>query len=127
MQLTKDFHIDEFACKDGTAVPTHLIPNVRKLAQNLQVIRDEIGKPIYINSGYRTPQHNKKVGGVSSSRHLTAEAGDLRVDGMRAIELHKVILKLIKEKKIHNGGLGLYNYFVHYDVRPTPKRWDLRT
>ncbi len=84
------------------------------------------GKPIIINSAYRTTDYNKKIGGATQSQHLTASAADIRVEGMTSVALHKVILELIKEGKIHNGGLGLYNTFVHYDIRKTPKRWDLR-
>ena len=36
------------------------------------------------------------------------------------------LAKLISEGKMHNGGVGLYNTFVHYDIRATPTRWDLR-
>lgn len=126
MKITKNFNSVEFACKDGTQVPKSLHLNMVALAQNLQIIRDKVGKPIIINSAYRTPEHNKKIGGASQSYHLTAEAGDIRVEGMTSVALHKVILELIKEGKIHNGGLGLYDTFVHYDIRKTPKRWDLR-
>lgn len=126
MKITKNFNSDEFACKNGTPVPKSLHLNMVALAQNLQVIRDKIGKPIIINSAYRTTDYNKKIGGATQSQHLTASAADIRVEGMTSVALHKVILELIKEGKIHNGGLGLYNTFVHYDIRKTPKRWDLR-
>lgn len=124
MQLTKNFNSKEFACKDGTAVPASLMINVKKLAENLQVLRDYLGKPIVINSGYRTPIYNKKIGGATSSQHLEAKAGDIRVEGMMPKEIHAAILKLISDKKMHNGGLGLYSSFVHYDVRTTPSRWN---
>lgn len=126
MQITKNFNSKEFACKDGTQVPKSLHLNMVALAQNLQIIRDKIGKPIIINSGYRTPIYNKKISGSPKSQHLTASASDIRVVGMSSEALHRVILDLIKEGKIHNGGLGLYNTFVHYDIRKTPTRWDLR-
>ncbi len=127
MQLTKNFNLKEFACKDGTAVPQHLVPNALKLAQNLQVLRDHIGKPIVINSGYRSPNYNKRIGGAPASQHLQACAADISVAGMSSAHVHTVILKLIAEGKMHNGGLGFYNTFNHYDVRPKAARWDLRT
>lgn len=86
-------------------------------------IEREIAKPIHINCGYRTPEHNSKVGGVSSSCHLTAKAADISVKGMTPKEVHKAILDLISEGKIREGGLGLYNTFVHYDIRGTAARW----
>ena len=51
--------------------------NVEKLAKNLQVLRDYIQKPITIISGYRTPEYNKKCGGVKRSQHLLAKAATL--------------------------------------------------
>lgn len=127
MKLTKNFSSEEFACKDGSQVPAAYLPNIQKLADNLQVLRDHLGKPIFINSGYRTPKYNKSVGGAAASQHLTASASDIRVTGMTSKEVHATILKLISEGKMHSGGLGLYNSFVHYDIRKTVSRWDLRT
>jgi uncharacterized protein YcbK (DUF882 family) len=123
MQLTKNFSLGEFACKDGTPVPPEYIPNVKKLAENLQVIRDNINRPIQILSGYRSPAWNKKVGGKTKSYHMKAMAGDLAVKDMTPKQLHKVIMKLIDEGKIKNGGVGLYPGFVHYDVGPANRRW----
>lgn len=127
MKLTKNFNSEEFACKDGSPVPAGLLGNVQILANNLQVLRDYLGKPIIINSGYRTPSYNTKIGGAPGSQHKDAKAGDIRVAGMTSKQVHDAILKLIKEGKMHNGGVGIYNTFVHYDVRNVPARWDFRT
>jgi len=123
MKLTTNFQLSEFSCKDGTRVPDDLLPNVMELAKNLQVIRDEIGEGLSILSGYRTPSWNKKVGGASNSQHMQAKAADLTTKSLTPKKLHAVILRLIKEGKIKNGGVGLYPGFVHYDVRDTPARW----
>lgn len=122
-QLTTNFNISEFACKDGTAVPASLRANAKELAQNLQKLRDAVGKPININSAYRTPKHNKSIGGKSNSQHLYAKAADIRIRGMTPAEVKKRILELIKKKKMKQGGIGLYNTFVHYDIRGTAARW----
>lgn len=126
MKLTNNFKSEEFACHDGTQVPEAYLPNVKNLAENLQVLRDYVGKPIIINSGYRTPSYNKRIGGVSASQHLTASAGDIRIAGLTSVQIHHIISDLIQQGKMHNGGLGLYDTFVHYDIRKTPARWDLR-
>lgn len=126
MKLTKNFSLSEFKCNDGTDVPEVYICNVKRLAKNLQVIRDFFGKAIIINSGYRTPTHNKAVGGGSKSQHLTASAGDLRIKGMSSLELKNGIEELIRAGEIEEGGLGLYDSFVHYDVRGRKARWDFR-
>ena len=41
MKLEENFSLSEFRCKDGTEVPDELLDNVRLLAKNLQVLRDE--------------------------------------------------------------------------------------
>jgi uncharacterized protein YcbK (DUF882 family) len=123
MQLTKNFQLSEFSCHDGTPVPSGLIGNVQLLANNLQVLRDDIGQPITILSGYRTQAWNKKVGGKPQSFHMKAMAADLTVKGMTPKQLHARIEKLIKAGKMKAGGLGLYPGFVHYDVRGRNARW----
>jgi len=122
-QLTTNFKLSEFACKDGTPVPSNLMSNVKALATNLQVLRDTIKKPIKINSSYRTPTHNKSVGGASNSQHLYAKAADIAVKGMTPAQVRKQIESLINSKKMSQGGIGRYNTFVHYDIRGTKARW----
>ena len=122
MKLTKSFQLSEFACNDGTQVPEALIPNVKELAKNLQVLRDEIGESLTINSGYRSPYWNKKIGGVKSSMHLKAMASDLVCKSLTPKQLKAVIEKLIKQGKMKNGGIGLYPSFVHYDIGAV-RRW----
>ena len=124
MKLTKDFHLSEFDCKDGTPVPDEYFDNVFELAVNLQVLRDEIDEPVFISgSGYRTKSHNKKVGGAKNSQHLVAKAADISVKSKTPKELAEVIEKLISEKKMKQGGIGIYPGFVHYDTRGTKARW----
>ena len=96
MQLTKNFSLWEFRCKDGTDVPDEYLENVKELAENLQVLRDYIDKPIHVISGYRSPKYNRKIGGARRSQHMTARAGDLIVKGMTPDEVKDAILHLIK-------------------------------
>ena len=124
MKLTTNFTLREFECNDGTTVPEKYISNVNKLAYNLQVLRDELKKPIHINSGYRHPAYNKRIGGAKFSQHLTASASDITVRDITPKKLARTILKLIKQGKMNEGGVGLYNGFVHYDIRGTKARWD---
>ena len=79
MKLTENFSISEFRCKDGTDVPPELVDNVTLLAKNLQIIRQKIGKPLRVISGYRSPAYNKKCGGTKKSQHMQAKAAELRV------------------------------------------------
>jgi len=124
MKLTQNFSRSEFDCKDGTKVPEGFIDNLQELADNLQVLRDYVESPVSITgSGYRTPSHNKKVGGAKRSQHLTASAADINAEGYTPKQLHMIIELLIDEGKMKQGGLGLYNTFVHYDIRGTKARW----
>lgn len=122
-RLSKNFTLDEFASKDGAITPPDVLENLRNLAKNLQVIRDEIGKPIKINSGYRSPEHNKSVGGVKNSMHTKGKAADIHISGLTPNQIAAVIFMLIEQKKIKQGGVGIYPNFVHYDIRGTKARW----
>ena len=123
MKLTKNFALEEFACNDGRPVPDQYIPNVKELAYNLQVLRDYLGEPIRINSAYRHPAYNKKVGGKPASQHLTASAADIVAKSKTPKQLAAIIEKLIFAGKMKQGGLGLYPGFVHYDIRGKKARW----
>lgn len=122
MQLTTNFSLSEFN-KHGFALNETVLKNIKALAKNLQVLRDEVKKPIKITSGYRSPEHNAKVGGVKSSRHITGEAADFKIAGMTPKEVAAVIEKLIAAGKMEEGGIGIYSTWVHYDHRNTKARW----
>lgn len=106
-------------CPEG-----ELFDNLTKLAEALQVVRNHVGHPIRVISGYRSPAYNEKIGGASRSMHMQAKAADLKCSALTPKELHKVILTLIEEGKIPQGGVGLYETFVHYDIRGTKARWN---
>lgn len=122
MQLTKNFNLSEFN-KHNFALNETVLRNIQALANNLQVLRDEVNKPIKITSGYRSPEHNAKVGGVKSSRHITGEAADFKIAGMTPKQVAAVIEKLIAAGKMEEGGLGTYSTWVHYDHRNVKARW----
>tara|TARA_R100001086_G_scaffold234223_1_gene156336 strand:+ start:5638 stop:6018 length:381 start_codon:yes stop_codon:yes gene_type:complete len=124
--MTQNFSKHEFDSKCGSDMPESVYHNVVKVATQLQFLRNYIGKPIKINSGYRSPEHNKRIGGVSKSQHLLGKAADIVVKGMSTVELHKAIETLISEGNMLQGGLGLYDSFVHYDIRGRKARWDYR-
>ena len=124
MRLTKNFYLNEFDCKDGNQVPTSLIPNVQLLAEQLQIVRDVVREPIYINSAYRHTEYNKAVGGSQFSQHLLAKAADITIGSMTPDEVWRLLNNMMLEGHIINGGLGKYNSFNHYDVREYPARWD---
>jgi uncharacterized protein YcbK (DUF882 family) len=123
MKLAENFSISEWDCHDGTACPWNLVDNARECAQNLQVLRDVVGKPIHIISGYRNPSYNKRIGGARRSYHMKALAADIKIKGMKPREVRAIILELISDGKMKAGGVGLYRTFVHYDCRGRNARW----
>ena len=124
MKITDNFYLNEFNCKDGTVVPSVYMDNVCKLAEQLEVIRDVVRAPIRINSSYRHTEYNRAVGGSSRSQHLTASAVDIVIDGMSAHEVYILLNQMAIDCKIHNGGIGKYNSFTHYDIRDNEARWN---
>lgn len=123
MKLSKNFSLSEFACNDGTQFPVELMENVKLLVEQLQVLRDHLNTPIKINSGHRTKAHNKKIGGVRNSRHISAEAADIVVRGVPADLVQETIKQLINDGKMKEGGVGSYLTFTHYDIRSKKARW----
>ena len=123
LQLTEHFALAEFACNDGTVVPDKYLYNAWQLALNLEVLRAQLVRPVTINSGYRTAAYNASVGGVASSQHLTCRAADIVVPSVPPEVVADTIEALISRGLMHNGGIGRYSTFTHYDVRPLPARW----
>ena len=129
--LTKNFSLSEFAQRDPyRPVPTEYRQNVQRLAEQLQSLRDVVGR-IVITSSYRTLAHNASLPGSSStSQHLTAKAADFVVPGVPQSEVYCTILRLIPGS-MEQGGLGWYGEktmnrvpHVHYDVRGFKRRWN---
>lgn len=98
--------LSEFACKDGSKTITVDCG----LIDNLQQLRDTIGKPIVITSGYRTAAYNKRCGGISTSHHLTGKAADIKVTGMTPLQV------ALAADKVGLKGIGVYPTFTHVDV-----------
>lgn len=100
-----------------------------KLLQALEDLRELISKPIYCrwgiegNSGSvcRCIQHNADVGGKINSQHLLGKAADIRVNGLTPHELYAYAIQI---PVFEMGGIGLYNTFVHVDIRGSRARWN---
>ena len=110
-------------------IPSHeAIANLTNLCGWLEVLRSRAGAPIIINSGYRSPQLNKKIGGVPTSNHLTGCAVDIRVENMEQLLRYAVILldysdeskqefdELLIERNSHGA------IWLHFAVRPSGNR-----
>ena len=116
VSLSPNFKVREFACKDNSDVV--LISS--ELVEVLQKVRVHFGKPVNINSAYRTPMHNDKVGGATYSQHLYGTAADIRITGVEPKKIAEYANALMPNK----GGIGTYANFVHIDVRETKSRWN---
>ena len=122
--MTKNFSKEEFDCNDGSKMPINVYHNMVKVANKLQSLRDYIGKPIQVNSAWRSEEYNASIGGVKNSQHIMGRAADIVIKGMTPIEVSKIIEELISKGDMLQGGLGIYSSFVHYDIRGTKARWD---
>ncbi len=122
--MTKNFSKKEFECKCGCEMPLEVYSNVIKLAGQLQILRDYLNEPITINSAYRCPEHNEKIGGVKTSQHLLGKAADITIKNLTPVEVFTIIEDLIDIGVLLQGGLGLYDTFVRTDIRKTKARWN---
>lgn len=115
-QISEHFKVREFAQKDfrcdKVIVDTELI-------DVLEEIRAHFNKPVIVTSGYRTPEYNKKIGGVKNSQHTKGTAADIKVSGIPA----KEVQKYLKNKYPDKYGIGSYLNFTHIDVRAEKARW----
>lgn len=90
----------------------------RAFIAKLDRIRERVGFPLIINSGYRTPEHNARVGGMPNSAHLRGHAADIRAltDGQRRAIAQAAIAEGITR-------IGWARTYIHLDVDPTlPQR-----
>ena len=125
MKLTKNFSKSEFDCKDGSTMPDHVLYRIQKVAIQLQVLRQYLETSIKVNSGYRSPEHNFKVGGVKNSQHVLGNAADITTERYTPKQIYDSIEYLINKGLMLQGGLGLYKNFVHYDIgfNGKKRRW----
>ena len=115
VKLSKHFSVKEFRCNDGTdeiRIDSDLPPI-------LQQIRDHFNAPVHINSAYRTPAYNAKVGGVKNSYHVKGMAADIVVSGVSSKRVAQYA------ETLDCGGIGWYEgkKFVHIDTRPKRVCW----
>jgi len=103
MNLSPHFTLEELTVSETAArkgldntPPDDALFNLRRLALFLEDVRTVIGKPIRINSAYRSPEVNGSVGGKTTSQHCLGCAADIRVPGMTPNE----VVKKLKDSKL---------------------------
>ena len=100
MKLTNNFSLQELLKSqtalrkgiDNKPADPSVITNLQVLCEKvLQPVRDHFGKPVVINSGYRSPKLNKAIGGSNKSQHTKGEAADIEIPGLSNKELAEYI------------------------------------
>lgn len=114
-KLSGNFKVSEFACRDGSDA----VLVAPRLVMVLQTIRDHFGTAVTINSAYRTPQYNTKVGGVDHSQHCYGTAADITVKGQTPEAVAAYARTLMPDW----GGVGVYDSFCHIDIREQKADW----
>ena len=107
----KNFTIDEF---DSPDLPNSGLNMDNDFLQMLDIARQIADIPFKINSGYRTKEHNKKVGGKSDSSHLLGKAVDISYSNSRD---RWIIITALQEAGFNR--LGIAKTFVHTDSDQT--------
>lgn len=108
--MMKYFNYSEFDSPDVQGSGQMMDKNFLNI---LDMARDKFDKPIHINSGFRTPQHNQDVGGKESSSHLKGLAADVACTKSRdRFELIDILLDLGVNR------IGIADTFIHIDVDP---------
>ncbi len=127
----RHFQPGDFLVKGGanaanglnTDPPRELWPNVLNVMKVVDEFRERIGHPVVLNSVYRSETYNKSVGGVSGSQHKKFQASDIRVIGFGSPPDWAAVLKTMRASGFFQGGIGVYNTFVHVDTRGWEANW----
>ncbi len=131
--LSEHFVLGEFTKSNSHPevynIPSHeAIANLKRVCGWLEVLRERSGGPIRVNSGYRSPQLNKKIGGVPTSNHLTGCAVDIRVTGMEQLIRYAAILLDYADENLQDFDELLIEknrygaIWLHFAVRPKGNR-----
>ena len=121
---TKNFKVKEFACKHCGVNKIN-----QKVIYMVQKIRDALGVPLYINSGYRCEEHNAAVGGVKNSYHVQGLAADLSCS-LGAKVMYDTVKKLYGQGRIPELAYCILykaKNFIHVDCgHKRNNRWEER-
>ncbi|NJL87528.1 MAG: peptidase M15 [Leptolyngbyaceae cyanobacterium SM1_1_3] len=110
------------ATKNGSRIPADaaVVDGILKIAGVMEEVREYLGdRPITINSWYRDPASNRRVGGASKSRHISGDAVDFVVAGIAPPQVNRQLEAWWNSR----GGLASANSFTHIDARGYKARW----
>lgn len=107
-KITPNFDSTEFVCKCGCG--RNKINE--RFVERLQILRNKIGVPINVTSGYRCPTHSIRVGGSYTDAHTYGIAADVYANGLSSIQLARIA------EDLDFGGIGIIDdKCVHLDIR----------
>lgn len=112
----KNFSPAEIACRGSDSLRIH-----EEALDKLQALRDRLGKPLIVRSAYRSPAHNRAVGGAPRSKHLDGTAFDI------AMTNHDPVAFEEAARAVGFKGFGFYprSGFMHIDLGPA-RQWGER-
>lgn len=112
------FNRSEFRCKCGKCGGYPVEPS-ESLVRLLDKFRTKCGTAVVVGSGIRCKAHNAAVAGASQSQHLYGTAADLYCSGKTPAQMAAIAEKLLGD----SGGIGIYSWGIHIDVRAVKARW----
>jgi hypothetical protein len=129
MQLSNHFSLEELVRSDiasrkgldNTPTP-EIIANLTELALGLEKVRELLGHPIYVSSGYRGPKVNSAVGGSKNSAHMRGYAADFTSPGFGTPQ---DICHAIMDSTIDYDQLIFEGTWVHFSNDPQMRRMNL--
>ena len=130
--LTRNLSWREVLRYSGASSKEEMEPGMVKVvleetAPMFQALREALGMPITVISGYRTPTQNRKCGGARKSQHMLGRALDMKCADMD--RLYETANAMQYDGRLPKGGLSIYrrddgtNRFVHVDCRGRRARW----
>lgn len=129
MMLSPHFSLDELTVSQtaarhvppiDNAPPAKVVAALTNVAVGLEGVRIALGAPIIINSGYRSPELNKAVGGAKNSQHLAGEAVDFICPGFGTP--HQIVARLIKSGINFDQLIVEFGAWVHVSFTKSPRR-----
>ena len=114
--ISEHFSRKEFACKCGcgfNAVDVQLL-------SHLERIRKHFGKPVHLTCACRCLKHNREIGSEDTSQHVRGMAADIWIPDTIPDDIAAYADEYLLKG---TGGIGIYEDFIHIDVREKIARW----
>ena len=115
--ISEHFNRSEYSCSCGCGFDAV----DKELNEIMEKIRSNFG-PVQVHCACRCLKHNQEVGSKDTSQHVRGLAADFHINDIN----NESIIYYANELLPNKGGIGIYDWGVHVDVRKTRARWDHR-